>query len=113
MIGYDTVKLYDDHAADLTPEDHIARRQARRRARELRKQLTPPPGTLPTLAQVAATDLFLVAFDEMSRSGGPAPGPDGVRYGDCSRSEVARAHREVVAPAIKDGTYRPGPYRPV
>jgi RNA-directed DNA polymerase len=56
-------------------------------------------------------NLFL-AYETLSRQGGRAPGPDGLRYHDLAKSEVwswARAAGE----AILDGGYRPGPERQV
>src|SRR5262245_47361368 len=59
-----------------------------------------------------ATDprsLFL-ALDHLARSGGAAPGPDGLRPDDLSPAErwdLARA----LPGAIRSGTYRPGPHR--
>src|SRR5262245_20442502 len=62
------------------------------------------------LARVADPRNLFLAFDTLSKKGGQAPGPDGLRYDDLTNSEVwswARAAEK----AILDGSYRPGPER--
>lgn len=53
-----------------------------------------------------------VAWDRLRQNSGPAPGPDGIRFDDVSEAHLWPALREL-RESIRDGTYRPGPDRPV
>jgi retron-type reverse transcriptase len=66
----------------------------------------------PSLDWVADHEVLLEAFDQLRKEGGHAPGPDGLRFNQLSRSEAAEMLRAVTE-AMRDGTYRPGPGRHV
>jgi hypothetical protein len=51
-------------------------------------------------------------FDDLNRTAGQAPGPDGLIYGSLGRSEKGNVVRGV-SQLILTGTYRPGPARTV
>jgi retron-type reverse transcriptase len=112
MIGYEKHRLFDDNAAHLTPDHWYHKRRHRNRQEQAMKSFVPAPGTLPTLADIANHEFLLIVFEEMKRKGGQAPGLDGLRYDDFSRSEIADVLRNVVQ-TIRNGTYRPQPYRSV
>ncbi|MCC6421225.1 MAG: hypothetical protein IT429_23560, partial [Gemmataceae bacterium] len=112
MIGYEKHKLFDDEAAELQPSEWWRKRRHRSRQKKTMGSFAPALGTLPTLALIANHEYLLWVFDLMKQRGGQAPGLDGLRYGDFSRSEIAAALREI-ARATRDGTYRPHPYRSV
>jgi retron-type reverse transcriptase len=113
MIGYESHKLFGDDAAQLPPSHHYHRRRRRRQQEKAKEQFALRPRTLPTLAFIANKDYLLWVFEQMKRRGGQAPGLDGLRYQDLSRSEIAAAFRDQVAPAIRNGTYRPYPYKQI
>ncbi len=60
---------------------------------------------------IADPERLLATFDD-SRNVGQAPGPDGIRYSDLSRSDAAAACRKL-SKCLLDGTYRPHASRPV
>lgn len=62
------------------------------------------------LPRVADPRNLFLAFQKLSSEGGQAPGPDGLRYADLSKSEVF-AWARAAGKAILAGTYRPGPER--
>lgn len=55
---------------------------------------------------------LLSTFRVLEAEGGPAPGPDGVRFSDLGRQERAAAIRRLHA-ATADGSWKPGPSRQV
>lgn len=61
---------------------------------------------IPTIDVIAATDNLLNTYHDLHRDGGQAPGPDGIRYADLGRGEVAAIMR-LVSQVIRDGSYRP------
>ncbi len=64
------------------------------------------------LGRVADTRMLKIAFDDLKRQGGQAPGPNGLCYEDLDDFEVWDMI-ETLSESIKDGTYRPGPTRSV
>jgi retron-type reverse transcriptase len=62
------------------------------------------------LPRVADPRNLFLAVEYLSKHGGQAPGPDGLRYGDLTRSEVYSWAR-AASKAILNGTYKPGPER--
>src|SRR5690348_6472323 len=61
---------------------------------------------------VFTADNLLATLDHLRQTGGPAPGIDGLTCADLSRREAAGLCR-AVAKAVRAGTYRPQPERPV
>jgi hypothetical protein len=74
--------------------------------------VTEPVPAVPTVEQVADTNRLLATHCEMKNKAGQAPGPDGVSYRDLGGREVADIMRDL-GRAVREGTYRPGPTRPV
>jgi retron-type reverse transcriptase len=112
MPGYETHKVFDDDVSGMSSGDWVRRRREKKRLEERMKQFALGPGTLPTLDRIADHEYLLCVFEEMKRSGGQAPGLDGIRYEDFSKSEIAAALREF-AQSIREGNYRPQPPREV
>jgi hypothetical protein len=81
--------------------------ERRRRRRAARRA---GPGRPPGLEEVADAEHLLAVFEDLRRHAGPAPGPDGLRYSDLSRSEAAKLLREI-SRLIRAGSYRPGETR--
>jgi RNA-directed DNA polymerase len=56
---------------------------------------------------VTNSAVLWVAWRRLERRGGPAPGPDGIRYGDVTGTERWKACRDL-RDGLRDGSYRPG-----
>lgn len=80
--------------------------------RRRRAQNAGPLGLKATLQEVYDFQNLLDVFDRMRRTGGQAPGLDGLTYHDFTREEICNALRQVSA-CIKARTYRPQPAREV
>jgi retron-type reverse transcriptase len=65
-----------------------------------------------TVKQILDRDNFFDCYRELSRTGGEAPGPDGITYTDLSPHEVGQIMGKL-SQVMLDGTYRPQPPRPV
>src|SRR5262245_58158946 len=105
MLGYSNQQGHRGKGADEKPPWYASRAQ-----REKADGQVQSPGALPTLAEVARCGFLLELYEKMKHGKGQAPGPDGLRYGDFSRSEIAQAAR-ALEECILDGTYRPYPHR--
>jgi hypothetical protein len=64
------------------------------------------------LGRIADPRNLYLAYETLSRRGGQAPGPDGLRYRDLDKPEVF-AWARAAGKAILEGSYRPGPERSV
>lgn len=64
-----------------------------------------------TVPDVVAVNRLMACLARNRRSGGHAPGIDGLRYPDFGRQEAARALKRLQA-AVRDRSFRPQPYRP-
>ena len=73
---------------------------------------TGSPLRLPLVDEVVDVGRLRDVHEQLKREGGQAPGKDGIRYFDLGRSEAADILRRV-SKQVLDGTYRPGPTRPV
>ncbi len=68
------------------------------------------PGRWPSSGQIFADlgnpEKLLKVFRRLRETGGPAPGPDGIRFGDMSITEAGAIFRQV-AQAVRHQQYRP------
>ncbi len=62
------------------------------------------------LDKIISPENLLLVSERLRREGGQAPGSDGLRYCDFSKTEMAAVLRHV-SQAIRDGRYRPHPTR--
>lgn len=90
-------------------EPHPAQRRLQRKAADRPFWPTDRP---PTVAEIFDRENLIDVFYDQKRKGGPAPGPDGVRYEDISHREVCEIMRDL-SQEILEGRYRPSRARPV
>lgn len=73
---------------------------------------TTQPAKEPTVEEIVDVEHLYCVYDSLRRDAGQAPGPDGVRYPDLGRSEVAAVLRQLRR-AVLEETYQPQPGRKV
>lgn len=84
--------------------------RAYERREERRKQKQRQKGNVITLTQVAHPDYLYECLQHLRQHGGPAPGLDGIGYGDLSPSEWGEIVQRI-SKALLRFTYRPQPTR--